>query len=268
MIYFVMVAIQTRPKFGAFPISQKASSKRLTATSIGTYQVVHGRSDILIQSTGIVDGRFLNAVDARAIDDVLLEQVRLQDPEDDTDDLATLDLAIVALQDSKGGFTGNFQRGDTICGAYADLAAGTLTGFNDRASGSGLVDEDLPFLDGCVPLSLFGQTASDEALEFITGGDQLASSSNSQSVYTANIGGTVMQLLAGSLDFVVGTERRIEKGSFSLSVGLRVPITRSSISRPVNGGFETEEYYGEISVPVISKDMDIPFVQVLEFGGA
>jgi hypothetical protein len=75
-------------------------------------------------------------------------------------------------------------------------------------------------------------------------------------------------LLAGSLDFVVGTERRIEKGSFSLSVGLRVPITRSSISRPVNGGFETEEYYGEISVPVISKDMDIPFVQVLEFGGA
>jgi iron complex outermembrane receptor protein len=230
--------------------------------------VVHGRSDILIESSGIVDGRFLNAVDARSIDDAMLEQVRLQKPDDDTDDLADLNAALLALQDSNGGFTANFNRGDTICGAYADLAAGTLTGFNDRASGSGLVDEDLPFLDGCVPLSLFGSTASDEALDFITGGSQLASASNSQAVYTANIGGTVMELPAGSLDFVVGTERRIEKGDYLPSVGLRVPITRSSISRPVNGGFETEEYYAEISAPIISKDMDIPFVQSFELSGA
>jgi outer membrane receptor protein involved in Fe transport len=47
-----------------------------------------------------------------------------------------------------------------------------------------------------------------------------------------------------------------------------VPITRSSISRPVNGGFETEEYYAEISAPIISKDMDIPFVQSFELSGA
>jgi iron complex outermembrane receptor protein len=132
--------------------------------------VVHGRSDILIESSGIVDRRFLNAVDARTIDDSLLEQVRLQHPDDDTDDLADLNAALLALQDSNGGFTANFNRGDAICGAYADLAAGTLTGFNDSASGSGLADEDLPFLDGCVPLSLFGSTASDEALDFITGG--------------------------------------------------------------------------------------------------
>jgi iron complex outermembrane receptor protein len=230
--------------------------------------VVHGRSDILIESSGIVDGRFLNAVDARSIDDAMLEQVRLQKPDDDTDDLADLNAALLTLQDSNGGFTANFNRGDTICGAYADLAAGTLTGFNDRASGSGLVDEDLPFLDGCVPLSLFGSTASDEALDFITGGSQLASASNSQAVYTANIGGTVMELPAGSLDFVVGTERRIEKGDYLPSVGLRVPTTRSSISRPVNGGFETEEYYAEISALIISKDMDIPFVQSFELSGA
>jgi iron complex outermembrane receptor protein len=230
--------------------------------------VVHGRSDILVESSGIVDGRFLNAVDARTIDDALLEQVRLQDPDDATDDLADLNAALLVLQDSNGGFTANFNRGDAICGAYADLAAGTLTGFNDRASGSGLVDEDLPFLDGCVPLSLFGSTASDEALDFITGGSQLSSASNSQAVYTANIGGTILELPAGSLEFVVGTERRIEKGDFLPSVGLRVPITRSSISRPVKGGFETEEYYAEIAVPIISKDMDIPFVQSFEFSGA
>jgi iron complex outermembrane receptor protein len=66
----------------------------------------------------------------------------------------------------------------------------------------------------------------------------------------------------------VGTERRIEKGDYLPSVALRVPIARSSISRPVNGWFETEEYYAEISAPIISKDMNIPFVQSFEFSGA
>ncbi len=230
--------------------------------------VVHGKSDILTQTTGIIDGRFLNAIDARTIDDAMLEQIRLQDPNDATDDLADLNAAMLALQGANGGDTANFQAGDTICGAFADLAANTLTGFNSRASGSGLVDEDIPFLDGCTPLNLFGSQASAESLAFITGGDQLAASDNTQTVYTANLGGSLMELPAGYLDFVVGTERRIEKGNYQPSVGLRVPITRSSIDTPVVGGFETEEYYVEFVAPLISSDMNIPFVQALEFSGA
>ena len=229
---------------------------------------VHGRSDILVQTTGIVDGRFLNAVDARRIDDALLEQVRLQDPDNPDDDLASLDAALTTLQGARGGFTANFQRGDIICGAWADLAAGTLSGFNERASGSGLVDEDIPFLDGCVPLNIFGSQASAEALNFITGGTQLQRSDNTQTVYTANLGGTIMELPAGDLDFVVGTERRFEDGDYQPGVGLTVPFTRSSILTPIKGGFETEEYYVEMIAPLIDEDFDIPFVQYLEFSGA
>lgn len=230
--------------------------------------VVHGQSDILIESSGIVDGRFLNAMDARRIDDALLEQVRLQDPDNPDDDLADLDAAMAALQGSNGGDTANFQRGDIICGAFADLAAGTLEGYNSRASGSGLVDEDIPFLDGCVPLNLFGSQASDASLAFITGGTQMAKADNSQTVYSANIGGSILELPAGFLDVVIGTERRIEKGDYMPSVGLRVPITRSSILTPVKGGFDTEEYYFEFAAPIVSKDMGIPFVQSLEVSGA
>jgi outer membrane receptor protein involved in Fe transport len=232
------------------------------------FGVVVGKSDIEVRTTGIVDGRFLNAVDARRVDNTLLEQIRLQNPEDPTDDLPDLDAALVALQNSNGGFTANFGRGDIICGAYADLAANTLTGFNDRASGSGLVDEDLPFLDGCVPLSLFGQTASPEALEFITGGQQISSSSNRQVVYTFNIGSTLLELPAGPLDFVIGYESRLEDSDFTPAVGARVPITRTAIARPVSGGFSTSEYYAEFIVPLISDDMDIPLIKALELTGA
>lgn len=225
--------------------------------------IVHGRSDVNIRTTGIVDGRFLNAVDSRSVDDAMLTQIL-----DSRDDITTLDEALAALQGARSAFTGGFQRGDIICGAYADLAAGTLEGFNDRASGSGLTDEDLPFLDGCQPLNLFGSQPSDAALDFITGGSQMSQASNMQTVYTFNFGGSAFELPAGPLDFVVGVERRIEKSEYEPAVGGRVPITRSSIDRPVNGGYDTNEYYVEVVAPVISADMDIPFVQYLEVSGA
>ncbi|MFC3120355.1 TonB-dependent receptor domain-containing protein [Agaribacter flavus] len=229
--------------------------------------VVHGRNDSVVETVGIVDGRFLNAVDARRIDDALLEQVRLQDPEDATDDLESLDAALLALQNSRSQFTGGFQRGDIICGAYADLAAGTLGGFNSRASGNGLTDEDLPFIDGCVPLNLFGDAAqlnSPEALDFIQGGPRFARSENKQTVFTANIGGSAFELPAGFVDFVVGYERRIEKGTYRPGLGLRVPVTRSSLDQSVLGGFDTNEYYFELAVPLIDESMDIPLVQGLD----
>jgi len=229
---------------------------------------IHGRSDVTVNTTGIVDGRFLNAVDARRVDDTLLEQVRLQDPDDPADDLADLDAALLALQGANGGDTANIIRGDTICGAFADLAAGTLEGFNSRASGSNLTDEDIPFLDGCVPLSLFGQTASPEALQFITGGSQLSVSNNQQTVLAANFGGSLFDLPAGELGFAVGYETRRERASFLPGVGQTVPITRTSIQTPISGRARTNEFYGELNVPVVSSDMNIPLVDTFELSGA
>ena len=225
---------------------------------------VYGRSDILQRTTSIVDGRFLNAVDARTIDSNMLEQIRLSDPEN----IADHDAALEVLRGANGGDTANFNRGDTICGAFADLASGTLSGFNERASGNGLVDEDIPFLDGCVPLNLFGSQASPESLAFITGGPKYAESENTQRVFTANIGGTVLELPAGNLDFSVGMETREEISNYSPGMGSRVPITRTSIDTAVNGGFETMEYYGEFVAPVISPEMDIPLIQAFEISGA
>ena len=45
-----------------------------------------------MRSTGIVDGRFLNAVDVRAVDDAMLTQIAAGDPDDPLDDLLLVDL--------------------------------------------------------------------------------------------------------------------------------------------------------------------------------
>lgn len=242
---------------------------------------IHGQSDVTVRTTGIVDGRFLNAVDARLVDDNLLQQVAdgntpvFQDflggadgMLGTADDLAPLDAALLTLQGANGGDTANIARGDAICGAFADLAAGTLTGFNSRASGSNLTDEDIPFLDGCTPLSLFGSSASPEALEFITGGQQISVSNNKQTVLAANLGGSLFDLPAGELGFAVGYETRREDADFRPGVGQTVPITRSSIATPISGAAKTSEFYGELNIPVVSGDMDIPLVESLEFSGA
>lgn len=232
---------------------------------------VFGRADIRQQNFagGIVDGRFLNAVDAREINDELLEQVRLQDPTDPTDDLPTLDDALDVLIDSSGGNLAGLGRGDIICGAFADLAAGTLEGFNSRPAGSGLVDEDLPFLDGCQPLSLIGNTASPEAIDFILGGGpRFTNSENEQVVWQANFGGDLIELPAGMALFNVGVESRREFSTFTPGAALTTPISRSSVSQGVRGEAITREVYGEVSVPLVSEDMGIPLVQNLSFDGA
>nr|WP_305888968.1 TonB-dependent receptor [Parvularcula maris] len=248
---------------------------------------VFGRADITQQNFagGIVDGRFLNAVDAREITPDLLDPIlgvlqderqalidaNTADPDPDfvTPAVPTSDDALLRLIDDSGGNLAGVGFGDIICGAFVDLSAGTLEGFNTRPSGSGLVDEDLPFLDGCQPLSLIGSTASDEAIDFILGGGpRFTNSQNEQVVWQANFGGDLIDLPGGMASFNVGLESRREFSTFTPGAALTTPISRSSVSQGVRGEAITREVYGELSVPIVSADMNIPFVQELSFDGA
>ena len=245
---------------GEFQIGQKNFYWDVSAS--------YSAADVTTSTIGIVDGRFINAVDAQLVDDDLLEQVRLQDPDDPADDLADLDAALDLLATTAAS-SGPVARGDIICGAYADLAAGTLEGFNERASGFGVSDEQLPFLEGCQPLNLFGEgAASPEAIAFINGGPQQSQNENSQTIYQANFGGDLFDLPAGTVSFNVGAETRREIGESRPALGSVVPITRTAVSNPINGRTTTREVYGEAFVPIVSPDMGIPFVNKLEIEGA
>jgi outer membrane receptor protein involved in Fe transport len=205
----------------------------------------HGESDVETTSTQIIDNNFINALDA-----VTLTQAHI-DAAGGIDNINALSGVTVGL-------------GDPVCQVVIDAAAGTLTG----ASGSGITDRDLPFVQGCAPLDIFGfGRGSQEALDFVTGRDTLNSDITSQQ-FVANLSGSLIDLPAGEMSFNIGYERRLESGRFNPSISSRLPLGRSAASLPNAGSFRTEEIYGELSLPLVSPDMNIPLVHALRAEGA
>ncbi len=240
---------------------------------------VFGQADVETRSLGIVDGRFLNAIDAVALSADTLDPVLQKLLADEAETAGSGDFngdGVVNSADALGYFNLNggsglakANMGDIVCRANIQNAAGTLTGANAAPTFNGTTDEDLPYVTGCMPLNLFGQNAaSPEALAFINGGPGITSSNITQRVFNAGISGELIELPAGYLAFAAGYETRLERAEFTPGLGTSVPITRSSPFVPTRGQLETQEFFTELLVPLVASDMDIPFVYNAEIEGS
>ena len=121
----------------------------------------------------------------------------------------------------------------------------------------------------CVPLNPFGgpETASQAAIAYISvlGGQNFK---NIQDDYLAVLSGDVVQLPGGTAKFSVAYEHREESVAFrpyeadlaGLTTTGTVPINR-------DGKFNTDEFSGEVFVPLIGGDFTLPFVKALEVNG-
>lgn len=156
------------------------------------------------------------------------------------------------------------QTGDIVCQISIDSATGAHTG----VSGNGVTDNDLPFAAGCVPINIFGEgAASQEAIDYVTA-ISVANNDIEQSVFNANFSGELFELPAGWMQFAVGYETRKEYARLQPGGFRELGLGRSS-AVPANGGtYTTQEFFGEIFVPVISDDMNIPLVNRLQFEGS
>ena len=250
---------------GEFEIGERYFSWEVGAT--------FGRADIESQDRGIIDGRFVNAIDAVRLNDATLAPVldSLVAAGNDINGDGVIDNADALAHFNKVGGSGIAvaNMNDIVCQVNIDNAAGNLTGANQPASGNGVTDEDLPYVTGCMPLNLFGQgVASPEALAFINGGPNITTSNVEQRVITASISGDLVELPAGWLQFAAGYEARQEKGDFIPGLGTTLGVTRSSPFVRTVGELQTKEFFAELLIPVVSEDMDIPGVHLLEVEGS
>lgn len=115
----------------------------------------------------------------------------------------------------------------------------------------------------CVPLDVFGeQRRSPEALAYVTAQTRTIAVLE-QEVYNANFGGSPFALWAGDVGFNVGYERRTERARFEpdefqiAGRGRAVPILGNK------GQFTTNEVFGEVLVPLVSPENNIPLVNSL-----
>lgn len=192
------------------------------------------------------------------------------------DGMLDINDAVQQVINAGGSGVADIANGSIICrvnllvarGEQLDVDGDQLDGadgFNFPAQGGGLVDQNRPFSDGCAPVNLFGEGASSpESLSFITGSPLITSSELRQTVFSANLSGPIVDLPGGPLEFAVGWESRTDEGDFNAGLAVAVPVTRSSPADSTTGKLETEEFYGELRIPVISEDMGIPWMQAVE----
>jgi iron complex outermembrane receptor protein len=140
----------------------------------------------------------------------------------------------------------------------------------------------------CAPLNPFGQQVSQAARDYITAITN-PSSKSEQWVGTASVSGSLFDIWGGAVGFALGYEHRQESTSFDPGdfyrggddtdltddanddgdpTNDRRPFGQYAILDPVSGKFNTDEVFGELTIPLIGKDNNIPLIRSLELNGA
>jgi outer membrane receptor protein involved in Fe transport len=116
----------------------------------------------------------------------------------------------------------------------------------------------------CAPLNIFGEGAPSAAARAYVTGQTVTDASLDQQVFNANISGSVFDIWGGPVSFNVGFEHRKEEGEFVPNEFQQLGLGRSVPILPTQGEFDTDEFFGELLVPFINPDDEIPMLNRLD----
>lgn len=121
---------------------------------------------------------------------------------------------------------------------------------------------------GCQPLDLFGRgRPSAEAIAYVIG-EFRRDGELTQFAPQLNLDGDVVTLPTGKVKFSIGYEYRKEESDFTPDAASIAAIGRNSPVVPISGSYHSSEGYGEISVPLIGEDFQLPGMQSLQLDAA
>lgn len=210
----------------------------------------YGRTDSAFREIDRYTARFLNAVNAVALDN---NAIAAGIPAGINADRNGTILSI----DSSSALPG-----DIIC-------AGHLNPPPDPATPVDL-NTPAPALDGCVPLNPFGLGGvSQESLNFFLI-DQSSESRLEQQVVSVNLSGDLFELPAGPFAFALGYEQRSESGRYLPGEFLRLGLGDAPPETSISGNFSTDEFLLEIAAPVLDPSFATfgPFELMLDLEAA
>jgi outer membrane receptor protein involved in Fe transport len=142
------------------------------------------------------------------------------------------------------------------------------TGLPAGNAGRVLVGTDAPVADpNCVPLDIFGEGRPSAAAIGYVSSVQRSDAEIEQTVFNANIGSQLFNIWGGPIEYNVGFERRKESGEFTPDAYLAAGLGRSAQITPNSGEYTTNEFFGEMIIPLVSEKNDIPFLHKLTITG-
>ena len=133
------------------------------------------------------------------------------------------------------------------------LVGSALTGFA-APGGTPIADPN------CVPLDVFGDGRASAAARDYVVEDFVTISEQEQTVFNANIGGSLFDLWAGPVGFNFGYEHREEKASFTPSNFQQAGRGRSVAITPLAGKYNLDEAFGELVIPLVNDENNVPFI--------
>ncbi|ANY21327.1 Colicin I receptor precursor [Tsuneonella dongtanensis] len=144
----------------------------------------------------------------------------------------------------------NLQAGDIACNALINVP--------DPAGGGISIPENGAFTDikACVPLNYFGEAGTTpQAADYVS--VPFPSATNiSQKVFTGFVQGDLFTLPGGDVNIVAGYEHREEGASFIPGSGLQGGQQLGNVAVTATaGGYKTDEFFGELLLPIVGPDM-------------
>lgn len=121
----------------------------------------------------------------------------------------------------------------------------------------------------CVPVNPFGDgNVSQAAREYLSVRSG-SSYVNQQQDYLATLGGSLVKLPGGDLGFSVAYEHRQEKVRFDPFQANLLGLTGSGVPQVrQRGAYNTDEFSGELAIPVFGGDFTLPLVEKLDLRAA
>lgn len=138
---------------------------------------------------------------------------------------------------------------------------------NAVSSGGQIVCADpVARANGCVPINPFGNAQISSAAEAYIDVPIGSQFSNKDDDFLATIGGEVVKLPGGEMQFNLAYEHRHEDAKFEPAAAQFAGLTGSGVPSPNSGGYyDTNEYSGELLVPLLGDNFTLPGVKGLDF---
>jgi outer membrane receptor protein involved in Fe transport len=119
----------------------------------------------------------------------------------------------------------------------------------------------------CIPLDIFGENRTTSAARAYVTDQTKAQTALEQQVYNVNLSGDLFSLWSGNVGFAVGFEHRYEYGSFTPDAFQQAGLGRAVPIGPNEGSFSTNEVFGELLIPLVSPENDVPLIYNLQLEG-